>query len=179
MDALPVIEGEVTCMECGYNLHTLRVDQRCPECGMAIVDTLRRILAISKPGTLPEIFDAVEAVERTRYDPIMKSAECSIDAAMFIWDAIQFGRTEGLAPKTAADVCEVVRDFSLKYFNDVAEAQELLIEWGIHRSEDVGRIVFGFVEAGWLKAEPEESAHDFERLFTLDTLFSRKGGKLI
>src|SRR5207248_570924 len=137
------------------------VDQRCPECGTAVVDTLRRILAISKPGTLADLVDAIEAVQRTRYDPIIKSADCSIDAAMFIWDAFQFARSEGFNPRTAADVCEVVRDFALKYFNDVVEATELLAEWGINRSQDVGRIIFGFVEAGWLKAEPGESVSDF------------------
>ncbi len=35
-------------------------------------------------------------------------------------------------------------------------------EWGVHGSEDVGRIVFGLVEKGELSARPEDSLADFQ-----------------
>jgi hypothetical protein len=36
------LDDDVLCMECGYNLHGLRGDGRCPECGREIIETIRR-----------------------------------------------------------------------------------------------------------------------------------------
>jgi uncharacterized repeat protein (TIGR04138 family) len=34
-------------------------------------------------------------------------------------------------------------------------------EWGVHRNEDIGAIVFDLVEAGQLSARPEDTIEDF------------------
>jgi len=90
-------------------------------------------------------------------------------------DAWRMAFRRGLNPSTAADVCEVVRDHALPYFNDVDEAKELLAEWGIRASEDLGRIVYALVDAGMLRAEPNNSVRDFDGLFRLETLLAEGG----
>ena len=40
-------------------------------------------------------------------------------------------------------------------------ASTVFAEWGVHRSEDIGRIVFDLVAAGHLSARPEDTMADF------------------
>lgn len=37
------ITKDIRCAQCGYNLRTLNIDAQCPECGMSIDETLRRL----------------------------------------------------------------------------------------------------------------------------------------
>ena len=45
-------------------------------------------------------------------------------------------------------------------------------EWGLDRSEDIGRIVFQMVEAGLLSARPEDTMADFSDEFDLSAALS-------
>ena len=40
-------------------------------------------------------------------------------------------------------------------------ASTVFHEWGVHRSDDIGRIVFQLVECGQLSARPEDTMDDF------------------
>jgi uncharacterized repeat protein (TIGR04138 family) len=73
---------------------------------------------------------------------------------------------------TAADVCRGVHHYVHAYFNDAGEARELLTEWKVATSEDIGRVIFAAVDAGLLRARPGESVRDFDGLYTLDTLLT-------
>jgi hypothetical protein len=42
LDADQRVAGDVACVGCGYNLRTLAVDARCPECGQAVAESLCR-----------------------------------------------------------------------------------------------------------------------------------------
>ncbi|MEK6797411.1 MAG: hypothetical protein AABZ12_00440 [Planctomycetota bacterium] len=37
---VPPIVRPPMCLECGYNLHTIPMESRCPECGLAVLDSL-------------------------------------------------------------------------------------------------------------------------------------------
>jgi uncharacterized repeat protein (TIGR04138 family) len=168
MQDAPQIDDDIYCGTCQYNLRGLRVDGNCPECGASIAGGL----------TTDDEFGAIARAllkERTlqSFAPIAAAANSTVDAVRFVWDAWQWSHAQGLSPSTAADVCVVVRDYAREYFNDDSEAKELLAEWGIRRSEDVGRIVFAFVDAKWMVAEPHESVRDFDGRFTLDQLLDR------
>jgi len=41
----PCIGGYVPCLRCGYNLKTLQVHWRCPECGVLVNRSLARLVA--------------------------------------------------------------------------------------------------------------------------------------
>jgi uncharacterized repeat protein (TIGR04138 family) len=98
------------------------------------------------------------------------------DGVLFVIDALGVAqRRHGKRHITARELCEGLREWSMTYFNDAAEAKDLLAEWGLCRSEDVGRIVCGLVSAGLAQAAEEDSQADFNGLFTLENLFASGG----
>jgi uncharacterized repeat protein (TIGR04138 family) len=163
----PRIEADLHCHNCGYNLRTLAVDQLCPECGGRIAETLKFLHPTARGEMREWIWDALHAVKRIRYEPIAKAAGCTVDAVKFVFDALRASRWKAGVHRSAAEVCGHVRAYVEKYFDDPAEAKELLGEWGIRRSEDVGRIICAAVELRLLKAQPHESVRDFDGLFVL------------
>jgi len=163
----PRIEADLHCHNCGYNLRTLAVDRRCPECGVRIVETLK-ILHPTAQGDMREwLWNAIQADNRRKHEPIAKAAGCTVDAVMFVFDALRASRWKAGVHRSAAEVCDHVRAYVEKYFDDPAEAKDLLGEWGIRRSEDVGRIIYAAVVLGLMKAQPHESVRDFDGLFVL------------
>ena len=50
-------------------------------------------------------------------------------------------------------------------------AKTLLEEWGIHRCEDFGEIVFNMIEVGWLAKTDKDSRADFQDGYDFDEAF--------
>ena len=73
--------------------------------------------------------------------------------------------------RRAEDVCNAVRDYAAWYFNDQKEALDLLREWKLRSSEDVGCVQAALADAGLIEVDAEQSAADFAGLFTLENLF--------
>jgi uncharacterized repeat protein (TIGR04138 family) len=173
-----LINCDLFCSECEYNLRGLRSDGICPECGHAIKATLETV----PPGEIPGLDDLVDAIRRERYAPIATSTGYSVDAVMFVYDvwryAAQTGTMGGKVVSrqvTAIDICNAAREHARFYFNDQAEAKELLNEWGIRTGQDIGRIILGMAQAGWLEAKSGDSVSQFAGLFTLATIFDQPG----
>jgi uncharacterized repeat protein (TIGR04138 family) len=173
------INCDLACVKCEYNLRGLMTDGKCPECGAPIEATLESV----PPGEIPELEDVILNIRRRRYEPLASAAGASIDAVMIVHDAVRHAtliarRNSSKVEQrhaTALDVCKSFREHAQFYFNDADEAKELLAEWGIVSSADVGRIVFAMVELGWAAAQPEDSVAQFGGLFTLDTLVDQAG----
>jgi 2-amino-4-hydroxy-6-hydroxymethyldihydropteridine diphosphokinase len=162
-------EPDIHCSSCGYNLRGLPVSGNCPECGKSIKETYEE-LAEQDPA-------AHEALRRSAVVALAALAGCAVDGVLFVMDAVTlaeraFAQSGGPGHVTARHVCGAFRAHARSYFNDETEAIELLGEWGVRSSEDVGRIVFAAVRAGRLRASPNDRESDFAGLFTLDTLFS-------
>ena len=47
----------------------------------------------------------------------------------------------------------------------------MLAHWGIHRTEDIGRIVFTLVEVGLLVTQPGDLESDFEAVYQFADAF--------
>lgn len=74
MDEVSTIENDLLCGRCGYNLRTLKLDGKCPECGVPVARTFRG--------------DAWrEADARWRSDVLIGIA--AINIAMIVWVAVQ------------------------------------------------------------------------------------------
>src|SRR5206468_3524398 len=76
---------------------------------------------------------------------------------------------------SAHEICDAFRHYARFYFNDDAEAKELLSEWGIRTSSDLGQIIFAMVACKRLVARPEDRVEQFDGVWTLDTLFEQPG----
>ena len=166
MSVQPIdINCDLACCRCRYNLRGLRSDGRCPECGAGLAQSI----------VLRASFDL--DFRRTYLQSIMEPIGYSADAAMFVLDAVrQAARLTGAWKRDAShlsarEVCNSIRIFARSYFNDDSESIDLLAAWGIRCSEDVGRIVFLLVQAGFLVARATDRLEDFNGVFTLDTLF--------
>ena len=68
------------------------------------------------------------------------------------------------------ELCWGLRDYALHRWGMLART--VLTNWGIRRTEDFGRIVFGFIEADMMLKEPGDELTDFEDVFSFDDAFN-------
>lgn len=165
-----VVRDDLPCSECGYNLRNLPAAGRCPECGRPVEQTFETMSA-ANPGLRFNL-------RRAQVEELAGSQACPADALLFVIDAIVTecrhklrSLPNGPVSCTPPEVCAAVRDYARRYFNDEAEARELLAEWKLCRGEDVGAAVRLLVGAGMLQVCGCEGQAAFDNLFTLATLF--------
>ena len=155
MAGLP-LEEDVECGNCRYNLRGLTTAHNCPECGEPAMQTLR--------------WAGRALFRRAVAFPIAQASGYPIDAVLFVKDVLAQTparpRSDGRQHATAQDVCHAFLAYAEAYFNDSSEAADLLTQWKLHRSEDVGRIVWSMVDAGVVQASPDDAPEDFNGLFT-------------
>jgi uncharacterized repeat protein (TIGR04138 family) len=97
------------------------------------------------------------------------------DAYLFVREALDY--TQKSIAKSARRIRHVrgqellagIREFALEQFGPMAKT--LLEEWGIHRCEDFGEIVFNMIEVGWLAKTDKDSRADFQDGYDFDEAF--------
>ncbi|NBD37409.1 MAG: hypothetical protein GVY10_02440 [Verrucomicrobia bacterium] len=72
---------------------------------------------------------------------------------------------------TGSELCEGIREYALEQFGPMART--LLEEWGVHRTEDFGEIVFNLVEYGIFGKTEEDSRADFRHVYSFEEAFSK------
>jgi len=159
---------DLPCRACAYNLRGLSAEGLCPECAEPIRNSYS-----SEISHLAKVLDEDPhtVASRLHYEKIATGIGCSVDALLFVFDT--YRQTRSIDPAknvTAADICGALRAYARKYFNNEAEARELLQDWGITRSEDVGKIIFGLVQEGLIQTSEGDRIEQFEGLFTLENL---------
>ena len=70
---------------------------------------------------------------------------------------------------TGRELTEGVRELAIGQYGPLART--VLEHWGIHETEDVGRVVFAMVEQGILVKEDDDDQQDFENLFDFEEAF--------
>lgn len=85
------------------------------------------------------------------------------------WHAAN-ARMAELPHLTATGFCRLFRRHVLMEFGK--SSVSVLKSWGLHGSDELGRIVFALVAAGWMVASPDDSIDDFVGLFTVDEYFA-------
>lgn len=73
---------------------------------------------------------------------------------------------------TGNELANGVRELALSRYGPLART--VLEYWGIHETEDVGRVVFAMVEQGILVKEDEDDQQDFTDLFDFEEAFERE-----
>lgn len=115
--------------------------------------------------------------ERRTMDVLTALLRCDANAIRFVRTCIHQGSERqgtgsgGRPVVSAKEVCDAVPKLALVYFGDVSGARAGLRDWGLARSEDVGRIFAALVEAGLVSPPEGGSPSDFRGVFELDTLF--------
>jgi uncharacterized repeat protein (TIGR04138 family) len=112
-----------------------------------------------------QLADDVLARIRSRGEPYHERAY------LFILATIEFlqSRLELRRHVTGAELAWACRDFALQQFGLLAPV--VLAHWGVHRTEDVGRIVFTLVEIGLLVTQPGDHESDFEGVYQFADAF--------
>jgi uncharacterized repeat protein (TIGR04138 family) len=72
---------------------------------------------------------------------------------------------------TGRQLLEGIRDLALQEFGLMARTVFRL--WGVHRTADVGDIVFNLIDANLLSKTDRDSRQDFEDVFDLDEALTR------
>lgn len=92
-------------------------------------------------------------------------------AYLFVLASIEFLQTKLPARRhvTAAEVSEACRDFALEQYGLMARS--VLDHWGVHRTEDIGRIVYALVEIGLLVTQSTDREEEFAGVFSFDDAF--------
>jgi uncharacterized repeat protein (TIGR04138 family) len=73
---------------------------------------------------------------------------------------------------SGAELAESARGLALERYGLLART--VLGYWGIHSTEDLGKVVFTLVDAGILVAEPDDDPMDFQGLFDFEEAFERE-----
>jgi uncharacterized repeat protein (TIGR04138 family) len=155
---------------CQYNLRGLILDGKCPECSQPISDSFKAAMAEDPESC----WDMAVALKRQWVADAMSAAGYSADAGLFLIGALQITRTQSPRPE---NVCNAVRDYAAWYFNDQNEALDLLNEWRLKSSEDVGRVLFALADAELIEFDRNQPPADFVGLFTLENLFAARTEK--
>lgn len=92
------------------------------------------------------------------------------EAYLFLKEALDFTakrtRTGGKTRHvTGGELCEGFRDFALKQFGPMAST--LMAEWGVHRCEDIGAMVFLLIEEEVFGKQETDRPEDFAGHFDL------------
>jgi uncharacterized repeat protein (TIGR04138 family) len=159
------ISFDLLCTQCQYNLRGLILDGKCPECSQPVSDSFKAAMAEDPESC----WDMAVALKRQWVDDAMSAAGYPPDAGLFLIGALQMTR---LQSQQAKDVCNAFRDYAAWYFNDQNEAVDLLNEWRLKSSEDVGRVIGALADAGLIEVDANQSRADFAGLFRLENLFA-------
>lgn len=106
-----------------------------------------------------------------------------VDAYHFVFDALQFmqerlqktqasERDDESAHLTGPELLEGVRDLALNRFGLMA--QSVFAHWGIHSTEDFGKIVFELVERGQMRKTERDRIGDFLSVYEFADALDRE-----
>jgi len=72
---------------------------------------------------------------------------------------------------TGRDLLEGIRLYAIEQFGPMVPT--VLGEWGIHKCEDVGEVVFNMVESSLLAKTDTDSREDFKGVYDFDEVFAK------
>ena len=109
-----------------------------------------------------------------------KTGPYPAEAFQFVRDGLQ--RTmelvhgQGLGPEgdrhvSGQQLCMGLRDFAIERYGMLALG--VLQGWNVHRTDDLGRIVFAMIDAGLMSKTSRDSLDDFRGVFDFPEAFSR------
>jgi uncharacterized repeat protein (TIGR04138 family) len=173
------IEADVICQKCRYNLRTLAVTARCPECGFPVV---RSYIAFEAGvGAIPSNMRDPEQTRRVYQTAVTLLARLlgrNVDSIEFVLMAHRHAR-QRLKPKAmtpqlrpvdvpVTELCRSCVDYALEHYGNREDASATFRFWRLERSEDLGEIVSALVEAGLMTAGRHDTPSEFAGVCRFD-----------
>jgi uncharacterized repeat protein (TIGR04138 family) len=100
------------------------------------------------------------------------------DAYIFLRDALDFTTKQQKKAKgtnvrhvAGPELLDGVRQYALKEFGPMVLT--VFNSWGIHRTEDIGHMVFNLIDAGIFGKTEEDSIEDFMNVYDFDEAFAK------
>ena len=117
---------------------------------------------------MPSVFED-EVMERLRE----RHPQYHETAYLFILSALHhvLERLEEPRHISGRELAEGARDLALDRYGPMART--VLEFWGIHSTEDLGRLVFALVDAGILIKQENDSLQEFQGVFDFEDAFER------
>lgn len=93
------------------------------------------------------------------------------DAYVFVLAALEYcqRRRKVRGHIGGQELAHACRDLALEQFGLLARS--VLAYWGIHTTEDIGRVVFVLIEVGMLIQHPSDRLEDFSGVFDFGEVF--------
>jgi uncharacterized repeat protein (TIGR04138 family) len=117
---------------------------------------------------------------------LARNSRYSLQAYEFIFEAIEFAKRNKRAkarPKSRAktsgtvrhvtprELCLGCRDLALRHYGPLAF--QVLSQWGIKSTSDLGEIVFNLIASGDLEKTPSDTRADFNNVFDFEAALRR------
>lgn len=108
-----------------------------------------------------------EALERLR----VRDERYQERAYLFVLAALEYaqGKLEQRRHLSGGELALACRDFALEQFGLMAST--VLGQWGVHRTEDFGQMVFLLIDAGLLARQPSDRIEDFDQVYDFAEVF--------
>ena len=110
--------------------------------------------------------------EKTVEDIYSKDSRYKPDAYEFVAAALHFSqkKLKRQGHILGRELLEGLKEFAIEQFGPMAKA--VLNHWGIHRTEDVGNIVFNLIEKKFFFRTETDSLDDFKNVYDFESAFS-------
>jgi uncharacterized repeat protein (TIGR04138 family) len=117
-------------------------------------------------------------------EDVVASLGCySVEAFYFIQQGIQIATEQIHGPQgpasrpgtrhvTGRQLCETLREFAIERWGLMASV--VLRSWGLKSTNDFGRLVFAFVDAGYWQKTPADSVDDFDSVYNFREAFDQR-----
>ena len=86
-------------------------------------------------------------------------------------EIIETGESSGEHHVNGRQLCEGLGDLAVNRYGLLART--VLSRWGVHATDDFGRIVFAMIDAGLMRKSDEDRLEDFASVYEFDTAFPK------
>ena len=96
-----------------------------------------------------------------------------VEAYRFLFESLDYllGKLKERRHVSGAELSHAVRELALERFGYLARM--VLNSWGVHKTGDLGEMVFQLVEAGMMSKTGEDKQSDFNDIYDFGEAFDR------
>lgn len=135
---------------------------------------------MSQPKNQPKNHEAVNAKPIDWKRMTAAAGPYPVEAFQFVREGLSFTSQrihQGIENLTEAErhisgqqLCIGLRDFAIQQYGLLAPT--VLRHWNVHRTDDLGRIVFAMIDEGMMSKTDDDTIEDFRAVFDFEEAFN-------